>query len=197
VLRGRSLLGVEFLPREITFRHAAPVDHPSMSAAEQLARYQAVFKCPVRFSCPETGVLISDADLALPMRGADQTLLAVLDGHAKELIEKLPARTLDSQVRSYLAKALSSGGDSSLEAIAKELAMSERTLQRRLQDEGLSLREMVDELRQELAQRMVTHTSLTNAEMSFLLGFAEAPAFLRAFKRWTGTTPGELRGRSR
>ena len=55
---------------------------------------------------------------------------------------------------------------------------------------------MVDEIRQELAHRMVTHTQLTNNEMTFLLGFAEAPAFLRAFKRWTGQTPGELRGRS-
>lgn len=195
VLRGRSLLGVNFAPREVTFRHATPVDHPALSAAGQLARYTELFGCPVRFSCPETGVLINEADLTLPMKGADQTLLAVLDGHARELVARLPARTLDSQVRSYLARALSSGGDASLEAIARELALSERTLQRRLQDEGLSLREMIDELRCELAQRMVSHTQLSNNEMTFLLGFAEAPAFLRAFKRWTGTTPGELRAR--
>ncbi|MFO0593826.1 MAG: AraC family transcriptional regulator [Myxococcaceae bacterium] len=187
VLRGRKYLGVDFLPLEVTFRHAAPKD---------TRPYDELFRCPVRFSRAETGVLVAEADLSLPMKGADQTLLAMLDLHAKELIAKLPARTLDGQVRTYLAKALSTGGDVSLDAIAKELAISPRTLQRRLQDEGLGLREMIDELRQDIATRMVSHTSLTNNEMTFLLGFAEAPAFLRAFKRWTGNTPGELRSRA-
>lgn len=187
VLRGRKFVEGAFTPLEVTFRHAAPADTTA---------YAELFRCPVRFGCPETGVLVSHADLERKMVGADVALLAVVDGHARELIERLPPKTLESQVRTYLARALTTGGDSSLQAIASALALSTRTLQRRLQDDGLSLRDMVDELRKELAHRMVTHTQLTNNEMTFLLGFAEAPAFLRAFKRWTGQTPGELRGRS-
>ncbi|MDP1918675.1 MAG: AraC family transcriptional regulator [Myxococcales bacterium] len=186
VLRGRKFVGADFNPLEVTFRHATPAD---------LSTYQQVFRCPVRFGCPETGVLVSHADLARPMIGADVALLAVVDGHAKELVDRLPQKTLESQVRTYLTRALSTGGDSSLTAIASAIAMSTRTLQRRLGDEGLSHRDMVDEIRCELARRMVTHTQLSNNEMTFLLGFAEAPAFLRAFKRWVGQSPGEVRGK--
>lgn len=188
VLRGRKLVGAAFDPLEVTFRHAAPSD-------VELGAYQQVFRCPLRFGRPETGVLVSHANLARPIVGADVALLAVVDAHAKELVERLPGKTLDSQVRSYLTRALSTGGDSSLAAIGRALALSTRTLQRRLQDDGLSHRDMVDEIRCELARRMVTNTSLSNNEMAFLLGFAEAPAFLRAFKRWVGQSPGELRGK--
>lgn len=186
VLRGRKHAGVDFAPLEVCFRHTAPAD---------LSKYRRIFRCPVHFERPETSVLISHEHAKLPMIGADLTLLDVLDDHAKELVARLPAHSLDSQVRTYLTRALSTGGDSSLQAIAKALALSTRTLQRRLGEDGLSHREMVDQLRQELSVRMVTHTDLSNGEMAFLLGFAEATVFLRAFKRWTGGPPGDLRAK--
>ena len=147
----------------------------------------------MQFERPATSLLVSRQTLALPMIGADIALLQVVDAHARDLIARLPANSLDCQLRTYLTKALSTGGDSSLAVIAHALALSTRTLQRRLGEDDLSHREMVDEIRRELGLRMVTHTELSNGEIAFLLGFAEATVFLRAFKRWTGGPPGDLR----
>jgi AraC-like DNA-binding protein len=71
--------------------------------------------------------------------------------------------------------------------------MSARTLQRRLAGEGLSFDGVLDELRRELALRHLADRRVAIAEVAYLLGFSEPSAFHRAFKRWTGTTPGAAR----
>ena len=87
------------------------------------------------------------------------------------------------------------GAAPSLAATAKALALGERTLRRRLEEEGTSHRALVDEVRKELALSYVRDTSLSLGELAFLLGFSEAAAFHRAFRRWTGQRPAELRAR--
>ena len=72
--------------------------------------------------------------------------------------------------------------------------MSPRTLQRRLADEGARFHDLVDELRRELALEYVRDRRRPLGEIAYLLGYAELSPFLRAFKRWTGKTPSELRG---
>ena len=77
--------------------------------------------------------------------------------------------------------------------VASQLAISPRTLQRALQDDGRSFSGLVDEVRCELAKNYLTDASLGVVDLAFLLGFSEQSAFQRAFKRWTGMTPGDYR----
>ena len=73
--------------------------------------------------------------------------------------------------------------------IASELAISSRTLQRRLHQEGTTFQEVLDELREELARHYLSATEYSSAEISFLLGYEEPNSFFRAFRTWTGETP--------
>ena len=80
-------------------------------------------------------------------------------------------------------------------AIASQLGVSTRTLQRRLQDEGQSFQGLLNQTREKLASHYLTHSSLSGAEISFLLGFEDPNSFFRAFHQWTGATPEAARAR--
>jgi AraC-like DNA-binding protein len=84
-------------------------------------------------------------------------------------------------------------GEAKAKVIATELSVSERTLTRQLAALGTSFNEMLDRLRNELALRYVRESDLSLAEVSFLLGYTNPPAFTLAFRRWTGKAPSELR----
>jgi AraC-like DNA-binding protein len=84
-------------------------------------------------------------------------------------------------------------GEVTLESVASRLAMTPRTLQRRLRDEGTTFRRMLDDYRRELASRYLTNALLTVDEVAYLLGFSESSAFHKAFKRWTSKAPAEFR----
>ena len=124
---------------------------------------------------------------------ADAELSAILARHAQHLLEQLPpVNDFVAHVRRLVAEELA-GGDPSAEHIAARLHMSARTLRRRLQEHGARHKLLLDELRRELAIRYLSEERLEIAEVAFLLGFSEASAFHRAFKRWTGRTPSDYR----
>lgn len=134
--------------------------------------------------------------LARPMQGADPALERFLErqvaAYARAWSSSGPTA---EQARRALAESLPEGG-LSLRALAERLRTSPRTLQRRLQAEGTSLAELLDELRRTRAQAYL-EMGLPAAEVSYLVGFAEPSVFFRAFRRWTGETPSEYRGRSK
>jgi AraC-like DNA-binding protein len=103
---------------------------------------------------------------------------------------------LVAQVRRVLANELVHGTPS-IEQVAKRLGMSERTLQRRLHDEGATLQQVLDQLRRDLAAQYLDESQLGLREIAFLLGFAEQSGFQRAFVRWFGQTPRTYRMRQR
>jgi AraC-like DNA-binding protein len=117
----------------------------------------------------------------------------VLDRHARDLLARLPdtSRTT-SAVRQAVLDGLRQG-DVLIDTIARRLAMSARTLQRRLGDEGTTFDALLDATRKELAFSYLAGDSLASSEVAFALGFSDSTAFHRAFKRWTGTTPGAWR----
>jgi AraC-like DNA-binding protein len=80
-----------------------------------------------------------------------------------------------------------------MDAIASRLAMSKRTLQRRLGEEGMTFQSLVNQTREALARHYLSQTTLSNGEISFLLGFEDPNSFFRAFHDWTGITPDVLR----
>jgi AraC-like DNA-binding protein len=106
-----------------------------------------------------------------------------------DLIQKLPkAEATTDAVRRHLASELDKG-QPTLEQIAPRLHMSSRTLRRRLDEEGTSFRQILGEVRRELASRYLMEGRLSVGEIAFLLGFSEPSAFHRAFKQWTGHAP--------
>jgi AraC-like DNA-binding protein len=86
---------------------------------------------------------------------------------------------------------LLSKGDPGIEAVAAELKMSARSLRRRLQDEGTNYRRTLDELRSALAKQQLRDEGRSVEEVAYALGFSDASAFHKAFRRWTGSSPAE------
>jgi AraC-like DNA-binding protein len=84
-------------------------------------------------------------------------------------------------------------GHSAIEEAARRLAISKRTLQRQLSQESSSYKEVLNSTRQALAQHYLARSAISPPEISFLLGYQDSNSFLRAFKSWTGTTPGKYR----
>lgn len=181
---GRREAGEGFRPREVRFRHAEP---------ERLDEHVRTFMCPLRFLQPHNELVLGREALATPLVRAEPALCEVLDRHLQELLARLPtsASFLD-RVRGGLVAELRDG-EPTLERLAKRLRTSERSLQRRLQQEGSSLQALLAEVRTSLAIRYLTERRESIAEVAFLLGFSEVSTFHRAFKRWTGVTPAAYR----
>jgi AraC-like DNA-binding protein len=184
VRHARSLLRDAFRVAEVRFAHRA--------SAAQVARHRAYFAGPVRFGARHTELVFERDVLDAPLATADPNLLAILLP-AAEAQRGRPARHpwVTDQVRRALRTALSHA-DAQLEAVARRLGLTGRSLQRRLRDEGTAFQTVRDEMRRELAERYLAQ-GMSLAEISFLLGFSEPSAFFRAFKRWTGLTPFERR----
>ena len=113
-------------------------------------------------------------------------------GLRKRLHELDRQATMSDRLRSTLLEALPAG-DLSMVSICKKLGVSSRTLQRRLNDEGCSFQQTLDQVRTSLARHYLQSSSMTGAEISFLLGFEDPNSFVRAFHGWTGTTPQSAR----
>jgi AraC-like DNA-binding protein len=170
---------------ETWFRHAQPAD---------LSEYQQTFKgSALRFDAPFDGFALPTGYVTQPVPSADPKLHALLRKHAEALLDELPrAHSATSSVRDVIAKQLS-GGTPSLAFVARQLAMSPRTLTRKLEHEHTTFKALLDDLRSRQALRYVGATDLAFSEVAFLLGFSQVAAFHRAFKRWTRQTPLEYR----
>jgi AraC-like DNA-binding protein len=153
----------------------------------------------VSFDAGENGVRYSTRALDTPMVTSDPSLLAYLDEQAEAALSALEtSRGVVAQVKAAVHQTfdrVESRGPPELRDIARTLGMSERSLQRRLADEGSSFQEVLDDVRQALARSRVGEGLLPLARVAQLVGYAELRPFLRAFKRWTGLTPKQYRDR--
>lgn len=175
------------VPREVRFQHPAPIQVAGISSLED---FLAVPPC---FGAKTTCIQFDPADLALPLPGGDAQLGAFLRHlAANALTNRTSPDTLTGRLREILAEELRRGVPS-VEVVARRLGMSCRTFRRRLDEEGTSFREAIDETRADMARAYVRDVRVPLTEVSFLLGFSEPSAFHRAFKRWTGSTPGAFR----
>jgi len=179
----RELTTRPFRVIAVELAHRAPPD---------VAPYRAWFDAPVVFDAATTQLVLPASALDAALVSADPALLAILTRAADELAKQTPSDPLlTAQVKRALGEALRSD-DAGVDAIAKRLGLTGRSLQRRLEDEGTTFKQVREDVRRELAQRYLDD-GLAIAEISFLLGFSEPSAFFRAFKRWTGQTPLEAR----
>ena len=113
----------------------------------------------------------------------------MLEDHAAAIVAAMPQTdSLAAKVRRAIASRISQG-DVQIENVAHTLAMSTRSLQRRLAGEGVSYQELLDEVRRNAASSYLAQNRLAIGEVGYLLGYSEPAAFHRAFKRWHGVTP--------
>jgi AraC-like DNA-binding protein len=152
-----------------------------------------VLGCPVRYGAPETRLVMFRSALERPLPRHDPSLFAYLERHAATVLARASATgpTRD-RVRRLITEALRHGEPSQAE-VSRRLALSERTLQRRLREEATSFAEILDAVRSELSQLYLREANLAAGEVAFLLGYSEPSAFHRAFRRWTGVTPQAFR----
>lgn len=185
ILRLHGLLGRRFPLREVWFTHARPAN---------VDEYMRIFAAPLRFSQPCNALICDRAQLDWPLPTRSPGLADVLDRHLAQIAGR-PADAFIDQVREHLTLHLR---DAQLNLVqtARHLGLSQRTLQRRLQDAGHGFQGLLDEVRRELALHHLAAGRMTICEIGYLLGFADLSQFYRAFKRWTGSAPGQLRARA-
>lgn len=175
----RQIGGQRVAPTEVSFQHAPPTS---------TAEHWAYFGCPVRFGATSNALRFDQAVLRTRSRLADEGLSAYLlaeldDLHRVEREPSIAERTHRAVVDS-LPDGLSNKSD-----VARRLGMSERTLHRRLVEEGVSFRVITQQARREAAESLLRDSRNSLADVAFLTGFGDQSAFQRAFKTWTGQTP--------
>lgn len=168
----------------VSFRHACRGDPD---------RYAAHFGCPVIFEADRDAIALSHAMLDLPNRLGDAAVSEFLTAHLESEIGSLQE---DPSLRAALLRRLTpalSNGVPQAAVIAREMGMSERSLYRRLAEEGLTFRDVLTEAQSSLAQELLRDSDSSIAEIAFLTGFSEQSTFSRAFKRWVGQAPAQYR----
>jgi AraC-like DNA-binding protein len=179
----KDVYGPEFLLRTVQLSH--PV---------QACAYEHYFGCPVHYNSDSSGFTFA-LDIArkvLPAVNLD--LAKENDRILKDLDDFLSGTKITHQVRRAIMRGLTSGKPSAKD-VARELSLAPRTLQRKLQEEGTTYKEVSDEVRKKLAQRYVRGGKHHLIEVTYLTGFANQSAFSRAYKAWTGRSPTEDHGR--
>jgi AraC-like DNA-binding protein len=177
-------MGPSFAPQEVHVTYA-----PSVAAPQD---YRETFGCPVFFEQSENK-LVFDATLlsARPDLGNEVTY-ATVSRLCDELMDELQLRTgVAGKVREALLVNLAR--PTSLDAVARYLKMSSRTLRRRLSEENASFRELLDDLRMQVAIKYLRDTDLTTEAVADALGFSDASNFRHAFRRWTKAAPQDFR----
>lgn len=159
----------------------------------QVRDYERVFRVPVYFEASETHAVFPIGVLDTPLPHADTVLNDLLQRHADRLLARLPQQQLlAEQVRALVARELR-GGNPNLQEIAKHLHLSPRTLRRRLAEDGITFHALLDDMRRELALSYLAEPGIALEDAAFFLGYSEASAFRRAFRRWTGHSVAEHR----
>ena len=123
---------------------------------------------------------------------ADAALRQLLERYASDQLTRILSNApLAQRVRAYVLSILPMG-DLTADGVAAQFSMSDRTLRRRLRDEGISYQDILDDVRAELACRYLKKEKRGIDEVTFLLGFSDPSAFSKAFRRWTGQTPADF-----
>lgn len=189
-----ALAALVQLTREFTGKplRALAVDFVNPRPAN-VRPYQDFFGGPVRFGQPSTRLLLSAQDLALPLRGADAALLALLDAQAEALLREVAAVSEPVGVWRQALVGLIRSGRTQLPDLAQSLQMSPRSLQRRLAEQDHSFQALLCQTRQQLAEAYLRDANVELAEVALLLGYSEQSAFTRAFRQWTGQPPRQWR----
>lgn len=171
-------------PRAIHFMHADP---------GYATEYARVFQAPVVFDSGWNAMQIDPAFLTLRQPPVNRYVFGVLSERADALLKSLlDSTTMRGRVEALLMPVLHTG-DVSMDLVAEKLGLSRQRLYRTLKVEGVTYETVLDELRHRMAVNFLAGRKVSVNETAYLVGFSEPAAFSRAFKRWTGKSPGAAR----
>lgn len=179
----RWIAGQDLVPARVEFMHARPAD---------LSAYQAFFRCPLLFGAAHTALVFSAADMARPLLTSNPQLLPVLEQTAERCLAQMGRSEMTQRIRQLIVQALPQG-EPTRDGIAEGLGISSRTLQRRLQDEGQSFHQLLEDVRVNLAERYLSRPDISLADVAGLLGFSDQSSFTRAAHRWFDASPSSFR----
>jgi AraC-like DNA-binding protein len=189
--RKASLLELVFwvaLIRLTTREEVVPLRAVAPTLPEDGTAYREFFGVDITQG-PVTEISFSAEDAERPFLTASDRMWEFFEPELRRRLSELEADTsVDDQVRAALLESLPAG-EASMEAVARDLAMSTRTLQRRLKEEGTTFQNVLSETRESLARHYLANSGMSAGEISFLLGYDDPRSFYRAFQSWTGLTP--------
>lgn len=165
--------------------------HRPPAAAKRLAELYGTRN--IEFEADHPSITFAEADMDAPLPRADPALAAILDDHAR--LSTAAARPVLGWLDRFhtILESAVAGGPPGLDQVAGRLAMSPRTLQRRLREEGTSWREELEKLRQRRVDRLLRETSLSVESIAARVGFTDSRALRRAIHRWYGHGPAAIR----
>lgn len=180
LMKELSLAGVKIQRAEL---QGAPPEYADFIAAQ----------CGVNpvYHAQHNAIMTHRTDVDKPLPTFNAQLVRMLDDQCRQQLQRRQATGLAGQVRQQILGAL--GLVATLDEVAAAIAVSPRTLRRKLEREGKSFRELVDEERCQLACHLLTGTQMKLDEMAIHLGYTDTASFTRAFKRWKNCAPGEYR----
>ncbi len=181
---GQDLLGRKLVPLQVCFEHARP---------EYETEYLRIFhQAPLRFSAPETAIVMPTEVLEEEHSHSDDSIYRVLEVQADRMLAALKERGFASQVQRLIAEQYH-GIRPDMETIATRFHLSARSLRRRLKEENTTYSEVADRAVHQVACDRLRNPELSIQEIAYDLGFSEPSAFHRAFRRWSGMTPLQFR----
>jgi AraC-like DNA-binding protein len=179
----RDIMGSAFTPREITLTY---------SRAKDFHLTEDLLGCEIRFDQPANQLVFDAKWLDGPASLGNQTTYAAVVAMCDELLADLKKQSgVAGKVRACLLQDLANRP--TLAVVAERLGSTGRTLRRQLDHQGTSFRDLLDELRGEVAIKYLRDTVMTSEDIAVALGFSDAANFRHAFRRWTGKTPSEFR----
>ena len=176
----RSLCGPEWKAVEACFTHRVP---------RNLGPFRDFFRTRLRFDAEHSGAYFDTSWLDRPIADADPELHRVLQKQVEQL-EARYAEDFPAQVQHMILTSLPTG-QSNADQIAALFSIHPRTLGRRLQQYDTSFRELADEARYEFSRQLLSDSGMNLGEISEIIGYSDASAFTKAFRRWSGKTPSQ------
>ena len=178
------ITGEKITPIRVEFRHKK---HKAATKVKER------FGCPILFGRERVALVFQREVIDHAVQAADDELLKILKRYCRQILgQPTGPKDLSFEVRELITALLPSG-QPTIDNVARELGMSARTLRRRLADEGLVYKHLLDDLRQKLALSYLSDKSISLKQVAYLLGYADLAAFNHAFHRWTGASPSTYR----
>lgn len=159
---------------------------------EDSGYYYELFRCAIEFGCEATTIVIRLEDVDRRLTGSNDQLAKLNEHIVVKYLAHNEKQDIVNRVKAAIIDGLANGAVTEA-SIAEEMHTTPRNLHRKLQKEDTSFKQLLTDIRKELAQQYIQDRSKTLTEISFMLGFSEVSSFSRAFKGWTGKPPSEVR----
>jgi AraC-like DNA-binding protein len=187
------LLSIVKVCRDLSHPGFSPIKIFTTASRRCVKQFQDYASCNIEFDAEQPMLVLDGAMMETRSPNFAPDLIIASDKAADEYLARLDRTNVVNQVRTEVVSLMATGA-TSIDLVAEKLNFSQRSLQRKLNDSGTRYKDLVEDIRQSMAEQYLNQNHLSLGEISYLLGFSNVANFSRAFKRWKGVTPGSYRG---